>query len=187
MGDGFRELSRIVRTDAFGVRLGRVTVAAPDGSVRTRSFLHSPEVVAIVAVHEADLLLVNQFRAAVGVHVLALPMGKVAPGQQLEDAAAAELAEETGFTPGRIERVSTLLACPGWMDQLMHVFRADGLTELAARPPSDDPDDIEEQEMAVVRLPLSRVREAVESGRLRDARSIAAIHLALDFGRLGKG
>ena len=119
--------------------------------------------------------------------MLALPMGKVAPGQQPEDAAAAELAEETGFTPRRIERVCTLLACPGWMDQLMQVFRAEGLSELAAKPPSDDPDDVEEQEMTVVRLPLSRVGEAVESGRLRDARSIAAIHLALDFGRLGKG
>ncbi|HEY1484824.1 MAG TPA: NUDIX domain-containing protein [Micromonosporaceae bacterium] len=178
---GFQAVERAVRVDEYGVRIGEVTVVAPDGSRRRRTYLHSPEVVAIVAVVDDDILLVREFRPAVGSLVLALPMGKITGS--VDAAATAELAEETGFAAGRIEQIATLLSCPGWMDQTMRVVRAWDCVPLGGRAISDDPDDVEEAWSSVVRTPLTGLAEAIAGGDLRDARSIAAIHLAL--GSLG--
>ncbi|HEV2781659.1 MAG TPA: NUDIX hydrolase [Actinophytocola sp.] len=179
VGFGFRELSRTVREDELGMRVGEVTVRAPDGAVLHGRYLHSPDVVAIVAVHEGSLLLVREYRAAVGELVVQVPMGKLPDGADPSSHARRELAEETGFHAGRCEPVGTLLSCPGWMNQVMQVYRAGELTRLAARPVPDDPDDIAERHAALIRMPVTEIDDAVKAGRVRDARTIAAIRLAL--------
>lgn len=178
---GFRELARSVHTDEFGVRIGEVTVTAPDGTPLRRRYLHTPDVVAVVAVDGDDLVLVREFRAAVGATVLALPMGKLTDGGAPRVQALAELAEETGLAAESCEPLARLLVCPGWMNQTMHVFLATGLRPVIGRLPLDGAieDDIEEQHLAVVRLPLSRLNGAIAGGEVRDARTIAALHLAL--------
>jgi ADP-ribose pyrophosphatase len=132
---------------------------------------------------DGALLLVREYRAAVGAHVLALPMGKVPDGADPAGAAAAELAEETGHRAGRIEPLGRLLACPGWMDQVVHAFRARECVALARRPASDDPDDVEEQHLSVVALPLDEITGAVARGDLCDARTLAVLYLAGDLNR----
>lgn len=174
---GFTELSRSVVVDAgSGMRIGEVSVCGPDGVVLRRRYLHTPDAVAVVAVRSDALVLVREYRAAVGVAVLQVPMGKVPDGADPHAQALAELAEETGFAADRCVRVGCLLSCPGWMDQRMHVFRADGLR--AVDRTGAEPDDVEEQHLAVELLPVAEVSEAIRSGDLADARSIAAIRLA---------
>lgn len=177
--NGFRVISRTVRKDEFGMRVGQVTIAAPDGSQRQRTYLHSPDVVAIVAVRGSELVLVREFRASVGTRVLSVPMGKIPEGTHPRTQAIAELAEETGLAAGACQIVASLLSCPGWMNQVMHVFLATDLAPLERRPDTDDPQDIEEHEIETVLLPVSQLPQAIASGRLCDARSIAAIHIAL--------
>lgn len=178
-GGGFRELSRTVQEDGLGMRVGEVTVRAPDGAVFRGRYLHAPDAVAIVAVHLGALLLVREFRAAVGALVVQVPMGKLPGGQDAELHALRELAEETGFHAGRCELAGTLLSCPGWMNQVMHVYRATDLTELTTRPVPDDADDIAERHATLVRMPVAEFDEAVKTGLVRDARTIAAVRLAL--------
>jgi ADP-ribose pyrophosphatase len=174
----FKELSRTVQDVGTGIHVGEVVLAGPDGTV-VRRYLHTPDVVAIVAVHAGDLLLVREFRAAVGAAVLQVPMGKLAAGHDPRSGARAELAEETGYTAVHCEPVGTLLACPGWTNQLVHVFRADELTPLAGRPRSDDPDDVEERHSTLHRVPVAEFDTLVRRGELNDARTIAAVRLAL--------
>jgi ADP-ribose pyrophosphatase len=176
---GFRELSRTVRDDGTGVRVGEVTLQGPDGVVFRRRYLHTPDVVAVVAVHLGALLLVREFRAAVGVPVLQVPMGKLAAGADPAAHARRELAEETGFQADRCAVVGTLMAGPGWTNQVMYVCRATDLTPLGTRPAGDDPDDVEEQQSTLVRMPVDELDAAMRSGVLADARTIAAVHLAL--------
>ena len=135
----------------------------------------TPDIVAIVAVHGADLLLIREFRPAVGERVLQVPMGKIPAGTEPREQALAELAEETGFGAGTCEFVACLFSAPGWMNQRMHVFRATDLTELAERPPGD-PD---EADIELVPLPVADLGQAMAGGVLRDARSIAALTVAL--------
>jgi ADP-ribose pyrophosphatase len=179
---GFEELSRTVQDPPPGwwLRLGEVRVRTPAGDVVHRGYLHAPDAVSIVAVHAGALLLVREFRAAVGTEVTQVPGGKLAPGQDPAACARDELAEETGYAAGRIEPVGSLFAAPGWSNQLVYVCRATELTPLTARPDGGDPDDVEERHSSVVWLPLPEYGAAVRSGVIRDARTIAAVRLALD-------
>ncbi|NUR70431.1 MAG: NUDIX hydrolase [Hamadaea sp.] len=144
------------------------------GAVRP-AYQSTPDVVAIVAVRGPDVLLIREYRPAVGERVLQVPMGKIPAGVEPRDQAHAELAEETGFGAGTCEFVACLFSAPGWMSQRMHVFRATDLTELAERPPGD-PD---EADIELVPLPIAELAEAMAGGVLRDARSIAALTVAL--------
>ena len=181
--DGWRELSRTVRDDGMGIRIGEVVFAGAEGPAHRRRYLHTPEVVAIVAMQGGMLQLIREFRAAVGEEVLQVPMGKVEAGRTPDDCAVAELAEETGFQARGWELRGTLLACPGWMDQVVHVYRA---TDLRPSPgwyagghPGSDPNDVEEASLSVVPVPVVGFRALVRTGAIRDARTIAAVLLAM--------
>ncbi|GAA4690401.1 hypothetical protein GCM10023263_28670 [Phytohabitans rumicis] len=65
---------------------------------------------------------------------------------------------------------------------MLHVYRADGPTKLDGRPESDDPDDVEESLSSVVTLPVDEFGAALRSGLVCDARTIAAVQLALAIG-----
>ncbi|MCP2324336.1 ADP-ribose pyrophosphatase [Hamadaea flava] len=144
------------------------------GAVRP-AYQMTPDVVAIVAVHGTELVLIREFRPAVGERVLQVPMGKIPAGIDPREQALAELAEETGFEARNCEFVACLFSAPGWMNQRMHVFLATDLIELAERPPGD-PDEVD---IEVVPLPIASLAEAMAGGVLRDARSIAALTVAL--------
>jgi ADP-ribose pyrophosphatase len=189
-----QEISRDVRDAGYRMRIGEVTLRASDGTSFRRRYLHTPDSVAIVATYQASLVLVREFRAAVGIEVLQVPVGKLPDGVDPRQQALAELSEETGFRAGRCEPVATLLACPGWLNQQVHVFRATDLEPLANRAGADAPhganapnaphganaadDDIEERESSVVLVPLADFDEAVISGQVCDARTIAAVYVA---------
>ncbi len=187
-----RELSRTVRRSELGPRIGEAVLETADGERLVRRFLHTPEVVAIVAVDGDDLLLIREYRAAVGAPVVQLPMGKVPAGHAPLDQAKAELAEEVGVEAARWTGLARLYSCPGWMDQVLHLFGASQLTALSRRADSGDPDDIEEQGIEVVRVRLARFPAEVASGRIQDARTIAGVYTAaaagfLDLGRPADG
>ena len=151
---GFRELSRTVHDYGKGIRVGEVTLRGPDGAVLRRRYLHTPEIVAIVAVYLGDLLLVREFRPAVGAEVLQIPTGKVLDGGDPQSCARAELAEETGFHADRCEPVGTLLSCPRLDGPGPARLPGRDPVALTSRPESDDPDDVEERHSTAVRFTL---------------------------------
>lgn len=71
--------------------------------------IHSPDFVCIIAVTaQNELLLVRQFRHAIGETTLEFPAGHVDKGETPEQAARKELIEETGHMADKFELLATL-------------------------------------------------------------------------------
>jgi len=129
---------------------------------------HRPGAAAVAVDHEGRVLLVRQLRPAVGRAVLELPAGLIDPGEQPLDTARRELEEETGFVAEQLELLVAFYTSPGFTDELIHIYAANGLRETAMRHD-------EEEEIEVVRMPLAAAIEQVMRGEISDAKTVAGL------------
>src|SRR5205814_6539907 len=95
------------RTERFDNRMFRLVsddVLMPGGRVVARDYLVHVGAVGVVAIDEADrVVLIRQYRHPVGRHLWELPAGLIdVAGEPLERAALRELAEESDLTAGRL-------------------------------------------------------------------------------------
>lgn len=90
----------------------------------------------ILAIHDGDVILVEQFRMPLGRPCIELPAGLIGDeaGAENEDAATAaarELEEETGYRPGRIESLGEFHSSPGMVTEAFTLFRAHDLEKVS--------------------------------------------------------
>ena len=122
--------------------------------------------------------MIRNHRAAVGRELWELPAGTLEPGEAPEKTAARELEEETGYRPGRVEKLGEFYTTPGLTDELMRAYVA---TDLVAAGQKLEAGERIEAEV----VPAARVMELVDSGELMDGKSLAALWLAGRKGLLG--
>ena len=87
----------------------------------------------IVAVDDAHVLLVEQFRVPLGKPCLELPAGLVGDhdsSESIETSAARELEEETGYRAERIAVIGEFASSPGMVSETFSLVRAIGLTKI---------------------------------------------------------
>ncbi len=114
-------------------------VALPGGGEAIREVVEFHGGVGIVAVDEIGrVLLVRQYRYAVGRDLLELPAGILEPGERPIECAARELEEETGYRAVHFEPLCRFYSTPGGTDEVLHVFTAAGLTPGRPRPEADE-------------------------------------------------
>jgi 8-oxo-dGTP pyrophosphatase MutT (NUDIX family) len=131
----------------------------------------TPDAVAIVAL-DADgrVVLVRQARRAIGTELLELPAGLVDEGEEPLAAAQRELREETGLRGGSWRELAAFWTSPGFVNELVTVFVADGLEE-------GEPDPDEGEELEVVRWTLPELE--ARSRELKDATTLLGLLLYL--------
>lgn len=153
---------RIVKFSLLDVRL-------PDGKETKREVITHPGAVAIVALDDAqNVLLVRQFRIAAGRILVEIPAGTLNPGEEPLACAERELQEETGYRAEHFEPLSGIYTAPGYTTEFIHLYYATGLSESVL--PQDDDEFIE-----LDRVPLSQALAMVERGEIADGKSISAL------------
>ena len=131
----------------------------------------TPDAVAIVALDaEERVVLVRQARPAIGAQLLELPAGLVDEGEDLLPAAQRELREETGLHGGSWRELTSFWTSPGFVNERVTVFAANGLEE--GEPEPDAGEDIE-----VVRWALAEVKSRLPE--LEDATTLIGLLLYL--------
>ncbi len=172
---GFRRVSEEQLLGAKVFRVDRFHVRDPDGAEFDRFVVRHPGAVSMVPVHDdGSVTLVRQYRASVDALVLEIPAGLLdRDGEQPEQAARRELAEEAGLEAAAWEQLIVTWNTPGISDQHTTIFLATGLTTCAPRPDGD-----EEHFMTIERIRLEDLDALVADGTLRDETTVLGLYLA---------
>jgi ADP-ribose pyrophosphatase len=135
------------------------TVTMPDGTHADRELTEHPGAVAILALDEADrVLLIRQYRHPAGALLWEIPAGlRDVTGEPLLAAAQRELLEETGYRAADWRVLTDFLTSPGSSTERVRVFLARGLTEV----PSAERDYVSEYEEASLQVAWVPLEEAV--------------------------
>lgn len=175
------------RTPFAGAKTGVTTdeVVMPDGRVARRDYQTHPGSVAVVAVDEDDrVLVINQYRHPVRHKLWEIPAGLLdMTGENPLSAARRELYEEAHVTAGDWRVLVDLYSSPGGSDEAVRVYLA---RDLAAAERERYERTGEEADMELVRVPLSRLVEAVLAGDLHNSAMMAGV-LAYQTVLLGPG
>ncbi|HEY2299542.1 MAG TPA: NUDIX hydrolase [Jatrophihabitans sp.] len=151
------------------------TVQMPDGSRAKREIVAHMGAVVIVAIDDADqIVMVNQYRPAVGARLDELPAGLLdVADEPAPQAAARELAEEAQLSARTWHTLLDLHSSPGFSDEAVRVFLARDLS------PAPRPDGFvvehEEIDMKVSRLPLDHAVRRALAGEITNAAAVAGV------------
>jgi ADP-ribose pyrophosphatase len=148
------------------------TVETQKGTHKLEIVEHSGAVVVIAQPAPDEIVLVRQYRHAIGETTWEVCAGGIDPGETAEEAAIRELREETGFRARAIERLWSAYSAPGFCNELLHFFHTDAYDV-------GEPEPAGEEEIEIATFPLKRVREMIERDELRDAKTQIAVLWAL--------
>ncbi len=127
---------------------------------------------AVVALDTAQrVCLLRQYRHVVGGWIWELPAGKLDPGDTPMTTARKELQEEAGLAAKQWDGLGRHISSPGIFDEVIHLYLARDLTEVADAP--------EEHELFEVHwLPLAEAVNRAAAGDIEDAKTVVGLFRA---------
>jgi ADP-ribose pyrophosphatase len=136
---------------------------------------HAGSVVLVPVTDQGDVVLVRQYRPAIGRAVWELPAGSLEPGETPQIAALRECHEEIGLIPSHIEELGGFFPTPGYSDEKMMFYRATGLRQ----PTDDDPAAVqdEDEDIESRAFPVQTIRQMIATGEMVDLKTVAALAL----------
>jgi ADP-ribose pyrophosphatase len=168
----------LYRGRVFDVR--RDKIIEPDGLHSTRDIVvHPGSVVVLPVFDDGRILLIRQYRHAVGGYLWELVAGGMERGEPSLAGAKRELAEETGYSARRWRKLFDVFPTPGFVSERMVVYLAQDLRECEARPEDDE-------RITARAFSAREIERWMRTGKLRDAKSIAGILYYLRFCQRGR-
>lgn len=144
------------------------TITLPNGATLEKGIIDHPGSVVLVPMQADQVMMLRQYRLALGQVILELPAGTRHHDESWLDCAQRELREETGFRAGQFIPLGEVWPAPGITNELMAVFLA---TELTPDPLAADVDE----QIEVQSMPLATLLPMTLNGQLQDAKSIVGI------------
>jgi ADP-ribose pyrophosphatase len=157
-----------------------ITYRDARGTVRTWEALERVGIGGIVVMvgitPKGSVILEKQFRPPLGRDVFELPAGLVEPGENMEEAAARELIEETGWSAKKLEFLAEGPISTGASTESLRAYLCTEL-EQVGKNGGDDNEIIE-----VIEVPLKSVQEFLldrqKKGMLVDLKVFGLVELA---------
>ena len=168
-----REIRRIYEGRIFSVQVETLTL--PNGhDLKAEIVRHPASVVIIPITDSGQIILVRQYRPAIGRFAWELPAGSLNPSEDGQAGARRECQEEIGLVPATLTLLGSFFSTPGYCDEEMHFFRADGLreptAEETARP--DEDEDIETKAFSA-----ADVWRMIANGEVIDLKTVGGLAL----------
>jgi ADP-ribose pyrophosphatase len=183
----YREVRRAHDAEELRWTLNRETILdKTTGNTVTRGTIRHPGICVIVPFLDKDhILLIRQYRYAVGKELWELPAGtmlgrqensRMLSAESAEACAGRELVEETGYEAEEIKEVCQCYALPGTSDELMHVMFAH---RLKKREQSLDIGEVIEE---VRPFSVVEISAAMNRAEINDAKTLVGLFYALRRG-----
>lgn len=146
-------------------------VRLPDGAETDYDYLDEPPAAVVLPFTPAgEVVLIEEWRQAVGRVNRGLPAGTMEPREPDPTAAARrELTEETGYEAGSIEPLVTVEPANGIADSVHHHFRARDCT------PTGEQDLDADERIRVDTAAFEDLLADVLAGAVRDGRTVTAV------------
>lgn len=150
----------------------QVKVVLPDGHTKHLDIVTHNGAVTIIPIDTEGLIwFIRQYRHPAKGYILELPAGTMENDEPPEMCALRETREEIGMAPGKLEELGTFFLAPGYSTEFMYVYLA---TDLRLDPLEGDSDEF----LSIVKMPIAEAYQRSLRGEVRDAKSLAALHLA---------
>ncbi len=151
------------------VDFGIETITQPDGRQVSIEVARHPGGAAVVALdHDGQVCLLRQFRPPFEDWLWELPAGKLDPGEGPLITAKRELQEEAGVTALEWRELGAVVTCPGFSDEIVHLYLAMSLHEGQTNTEADE--HIERHW-----LPLAEALQRADDGIIRDAKTVIGL------------
>lgn len=161
------------------IRVKEDTVRVPGGNLAKRELVEHPGGVGIVAyTDEGNIIFVRQFRKPYEEEIIEVPAGKLERGEDHGVCGRRELEEETGYRAERFEYLGGFYPTPGYCDEIIHLYYADGLTSGAPHP---DPDEF----VDVLTFSPQQVEGMIANGEIKDMKTIVGYFLSKEKRKQG--
>ncbi len=153
---------KIISVDLLDIEL-------PDGRRAKREVIRHGNAVAVLA-RRADgkFVFVRQYRKAAEEALIEAIAGGLEAGEDPEEGARRETAEETGYDVTGIRFLTTIICTPGYCEERIHIY----LAELSASPHAQDQDP--DENVYPVILTEQEVEDGIRNGTIFDAKTLAA-------------
>lgn len=144
-------------------------VRLKNGKTTTREIVKHPGAAAVIPfTDDGRLVVVEQFRKPLEKVTVEIPAGKLEPEEDVLTCAQRELLEETGYRAAHWSYLISFYTSPGFADERIHLFVAEGLTAGEAKPDAD--------EFVNARaVSLDEAFELMEQGLICDAKTVTAV------------
>lgn len=144
-------------------------IRLPNGKTATREYIDHPGAVAVIPfLDPRTIVMVEQFRHPIGRTTLEIPAGKLDEGETPLACVRRELGEETGYTARKVRRLLSFWPAPAFSNELLHIYRAEGLEPGDSRPDHDE-------FLRVRTVKVAAALRMVRDGRLQDAKTVISL------------
>jgi len=154
------------------IDLSLETVTLPNGATAELEIITHPGAAAVVPMKdETTVVMIRQYRHAVGGFIYEIPAGKLHPGEDPRECAVREVEEEIGYKVGNLEPLLSFFTTPGFTNEVIHIFLGKDL-----QPGTQDlgADEV----LEVLEMPIDKAIALIKEGTIRDGKTIIGLQMA---------
>jgi len=156
------------------LNLRRDKVTVENGTSYREIIEHNGGAVLAAVTNEGKMVMVKQYRKPAERVMLEAPAGKIDPGEEAFNAAVRELKEETGYTAGKVTKLTEFYPSVGYSQEVLHLYLC---TELTAGETCPD----ENEALDVLTVDVDELFKMIMNCVIRDAKTIIAIMMVKEL------
>lgn len=141
-----------------------------EGTGQARQAVEHQGAAGALVVKNDQVIFVKQFRDAIDSPLIEIPAGLL-QGEHPDDVVRREMHEEIGAIGGQLEKLHEFYTSAGFSNETFHLY-------LLKDPELTDNNPEEFEELEIVSMPFVQALEMVQTGKIKDAKTIIALLMA---------